>query len=87
MDTGDIVIHKPTGEKWVVAFVDGERLSWCGWPEGLAYTKDCVLLEHARPEERLTLLHQLATMDGLDSRKTYAKNRLARAEEILPREY
>ena len=34
IDTGDTVKHGPTGETWVVAYVQGDRLAWCGWPEG-----------------------------------------------------
>lgn len=43
MRTGDHVLHKPSGETWVVAFVDGDDLAWCGWPNGLARTSDCEL--------------------------------------------
>lgn len=86
MDTGDVVLHKPTGERWVVAFVNDERLSWCGWPEGTALLSDCELLEPATPETRLALLRALATMNGSDSRKSYAIKRLEDAELILPKE-
>lgn len=87
MDTADIVLHKPTGERWVVAYVQGERLSWCGWPEGTALVADCELVTPARPDERLELLRRLAAMQGMDSRRTYAINRLQQAEAILPSIY
>jgi hypothetical protein len=76
VDTGDVVLHKPTGERWVVAFVSGENLSWLGWPEGFAKVSDCELLETAKPEVRQQLLERMAAMDGMDSRKTYARQRL-----------
>lgn len=43
MRAGDHVKHLPTGEEWVVAYVDGDDLAWCGWPDGLARVSDCVL--------------------------------------------
>lgn len=87
MDTGDIVLHRPTGERWIVAFVSGEYLSWCGWPEGVARVEDCELVKTATPEQRRSLLHQLAEMKGSDSRKTYAKHRLDTSEIVLPSIY
>jgi hypothetical protein len=33
---GDHVFHRPTGETWVVAYVSGDYLAWCGWPSGEA---------------------------------------------------
>lgn len=87
MDTGDVVYHKPTGETWLVAYVNGEYMSWCGWPEGQARVEDCELKKHATPEQRLKLLHDMAGMSGHDSRKTYAIHRLEEAESILSKEY
>ncbi len=87
MDTGDVVLHHPTGEKWVVAFVKGDRLAWCGWPEGTANVSDCELITPATPEERLSLLRQMAAMQGPDMRKTYALDRLEEAERSLPMLY
>jgi hypothetical protein len=56
IDTGDVVLHGPTQETWVVAFVRGEDLSWCGWPEGFAKLAACTLLTKATSETRLNLL-------------------------------
>lgn len=81
MDTGDVVLHKPTGEKWVVAYVSGENLCCVGWPESFAKVADCVLVRVATTEERRKLLESMASMQGdrtgYDSRKSYAKHRLA----------
>ena len=60
-DTGDVVRHGPTGEVWLVAYVDGQHLAWCGWPSGHALVSDCTLVKKATPEERIALLRQLAT--------------------------
>lgn len=77
IDTGDVVRHGPTGEKWTVACVRGDRLSWCGWPEGEAQLKDCTLVEKATPEARDKLLHEMAAMTESDHRGRYARRRLA----------
>ena len=76
IDTGDTVKHGPTGETWVVAYVQGDRLAWCGWPEGEARLSDCTLVESATDEERLKLLHQLADMPKEDARRRFARWRL-----------
>lgn len=60
IDTGDVVKHGPTGEEWLVAYVDGDYLAWCGWPSGLALVSDCTLARKATAEERIGLLRELA---------------------------
>ena len=76
IDTGDTVLHKPTGEEWLVAGVKGDRLMWCGWPQGTASLNDCDLVAKAMPEARDKLLREMAAMPGSDMRKTYAMQRL-----------
>ncbi len=87
MDTGDVILHKPTGERWVVAYVSGRHLFCCGWPLSAALVNDCELVHAATPEDRLRLLEQMASMSGSDSRKQYALQRLSDAEVILPKLY
>jgi hypothetical protein len=76
IDTGDTVLHKPSGETWTVAYVRGDHLSWCGWPEGIAILSDCELVKAASDDERMSLLQQMARMEGNDSRGRYARWRL-----------
>jgi hypothetical protein len=57
---GDIVQHGPTGERWVVAYVDGDRLGWCGWPEGEALISDCTLIKAANDVQHRERLEQVA---------------------------
>lgn len=76
IDTGDHVRHAPSGEEWVVAYVQGDRLAWCGWPEGEARLADCTPLSKATPEYRRKLLHDMAAMPGSDARQRYAEWRL-----------
>jgi hypothetical protein len=60
MRTGDTVFHKPTGEKWLVAYVDGDRLAWCGWPEGEARLSDCELVRACDDERHWELVNHIA---------------------------
>lgn len=60
IDTADHVLHGPTGEEWVVAYVIGDHLAWCGWPPGQAALADCTLTKKATDEEREKLLREMA---------------------------
>lgn len=57
----DVVLHKPTGEKWVVAGVhyDGRTLIPMGYPfPSIANTADCELLERhyeGKPQDENTI--------------------------------
>lgn len=61
---GDVVLHLPTGETWIVAAADhaADDLAWFGWPEGLARASDCVLVERAWPE---TSMHWHGMLSGM----------------------
>lgn len=74
IDTADHVRHAPTGEDWVVAYVEGRKLCACGWPESLAELSDCTLVKKATAAERDYLLREMARGEG--SRASYACNRL-----------
>lgn len=77
IDTGDHVHHAPSGEDWVVAYVKGDRLAWCGWPAGEGALSDCTLLKKATPESRDQLLRNMAGSMNADSARTqYARDRL-----------
>lgn len=77
--TGDTVLHKPSGETWVVAYVRPETndLAWCGWPSGLARLSDCELVESCTPDESKDLLAQMAAMPEPDHRREYARQEQA----------
>lgn len=80
IDTGDTVLHGPSGEEWVVAHVDGDRLAWCGWPPGEVPLADCTLVKKAEPSYREKLLLDLANLQlepgAYDRRKRVAELRL-----------
>jgi hypothetical protein len=73
--TGDHVLHKPSGETWLVAMVEGEHLTCCGWPESVARVSDCKVVKVATADERLKLLQNMARSSG--RRAAYAQRALA----------
>ena len=81
IDTADHVYHAPSGEAWVVAYVRGDRLAWCGWPEGEAALADCTLVKKAAPAERDKLLREMATSNMNDARAVTARRRIAAMAE------
>jgi len=84
IDTADHVHHAPSGETWVVAYVSGAWLSWCGWPCGEAALADCTLTKKADAKARDELLAEMSTMS--DPRGDYARHRLADQRQHCPHE-
>ena len=82
IDTADVVLHKPSGEMWIVAYADYEndRIAWCGWPDGTALLSDCELIESADDAQRRLRLRDMAKSTG--HRAEYARKRLAAAAII-----
>ena len=85
MRSGDVVRHRPSGEKWVVAYVEGDWLAWCGWPPGEAKVSDCDLLEACSDEEHKESLRQWAglshRMEGGDRRAAVCCRQLFALEQ------
>lgn len=75
IDTADAVLHQPTGEVLLVAYADDTYLRWCGWPPVSALLEDCSLVRKATPDQRKSLLCQLAGSSDGDLRR-YARERL-----------
>jgi hypothetical protein len=73
---GDIVHHEPSGEDWVVAYLDGENIAWCGWPAGEARAADCWLKKSCTDEEHINRLREIAKSDG--KRASMARRELDR---------
>jgi hypothetical protein len=48
---GDHVFHRPTGETWIVEYVKGDYLAWCGFPRGEARVADCTLVKACSDDE------------------------------------
>lgn len=79
MRAGDHVHHRPSGEDWVVAYVNGDRLCACGWPETLARVSDCELIKKCSNKEHREVLSDMITAGG--SRGAYAKHALRQLNE------
>lgn len=74
MRSGDTVLHRPSGEKWSVAFVDADELVPRGWPLSYAKLSDCELLKSCDDETHAVVLRDLAVMsDQSDPRCRYAR--------------
>lgn len=77
MRTGDTVLHRPSGEKWSVAYVDGDELVPRGWPLSYAKTTDCDLVASCDDETHDTVMRDMAIMnDQNDPRCRYARHYL-----------
>lgn len=60
IDTGDWVLHKESGETWIVARVEGDKLAWLGYPSGWLPLSDFELRRKASDEVRNRDLAELA---------------------------
>ena len=78
---GDHVLHRPSGETWVLAYVDGDHLAWCGWPAGEAKISDCELVRRATDDEHTRLLRDLAK--GEDKRASRARSAISQPERKI----
>ena len=56
---GDVVLHKPSGEEWLVAWAEGNDIAWCGWPNGLARVSDCEITKKATDAEHLKIVRDV----------------------------
>lgn len=78
MKTGDTVLHKPTGERWIVAVCNSKEVIPCGWPLTLADPNDCELVKSCSVDEELTLLDDMRKItDASDPRRLHAEYRAA----------
>ena len=69
---GDIVRHRPTCEEWTVAYVDGEHLASCGWPDGEVRVADCDLVAKCTDQKHLEMLRQIAASGGKRAQRASA---------------
>lgn len=76
--TGDVVLHRPSGEQWLVAYAEDGYVCCCGWPESLARIEDCERVQACSDEENEKLLREIASKPGADSRRSYAVRELER---------
>ena len=83
MRAGDTVLHRPSGEFWIVAYVDGEYMSWCGWPEGEARTADCKVITPASDPVHRSWLERIADSAVGGKRQRMAQRALDALNEAV----
>ena len=66
---GDVVLHVPSGEKWLVARADDNHVWPIGWPCCRADIKDCELIMKATDEERAIFSDELRGLPQGDPRR------------------
>ena len=66
---GDVVLHVPSGEKWLVARADDNHVWPGGWPCCRADIKDCELIRKATDEERAIFSDELRRLPQGDPRR------------------
>jgi hypothetical protein len=82
IDIGDIVKHRPTGEKWLVALVDDKDIYYCGYPfGGFGSLEDCELIKKATKLEREKVIRDLCNCRG-SQRPVFAARKTAANEGI-----
>lgn len=91
IDAADVVLHRPSGESWIVAAVVREEgtLSPCGYPPTYVKLADCDLLQKASESERDRMLTKwICRTHRNDVRHEMAKSRRVevRRESIPPME-
>lgn len=80
---GDAVLHKPSGETWLVAAPspDGMRLICCGWPESMAEVSECEVTRVATDAEAVELAGQVVKQCAGQCRASWAREWL-KAREV-----
>lgn len=77
---GDHVLHRPSGEKWVLACdEDHGEIICCGWPETFAKASVCERIKAATDKERLSTLRDVARITD-QRRGSLARVQLAAME-------
>ena len=61
---GDVVFHRPSGEEWMVAAVDGKFFYAAGWPETLALVSDVGPVRAASDAEHVRMVGHVRASAG-----------------------
>lgn len=68
---GDAVLHRPSGERWLVAAVNDQGDLYCaGWPCTRAEVADCDLVEATSEERHLEMVFACARIRDSDPRRS-----------------
>ena len=74
MRTGDIVLHQPSSEEWVVAWADHQSgyMAPCGWPTCQARISDCTIVGAATDDASDKLIDELSRSGRTDAHRAAA---------------
>lgn len=50
IERGDTVLHRPSGEEWLILRADENYVEPAGWPRSRAFATDCTIISKATPE-------------------------------------
>jgi hypothetical protein len=83
---GDRVLHRPSGEGWLVAFADAEHddIAWAGWPDGRARLSDCDVTYRCSDAEHRQAVLMWAKSKGGDNRRAAVMQRYGAAIQESP---
>jgi len=87
MRSGDVVLHRPSGENWLLAYGNDDsgrdEVAPCGWPLGIVRPSDCELLDAASDEKHVETLLLCARMRP--NERGWTDLRTSMARDILTR--
>lgn len=86
---GDAVLHRPSGERWLVAAVTHEGSVFCaGWPCTWANIADCDLIEATSDERHIEMVFACARIGESDPRRSLSLQHctlmMGRGERVPP---
>jgi hypothetical protein len=86
---GDAVLHRPSGERWLVAAVNDQGDLYCaGWPCTRASIEDCDLVEATSDERHFEMVFACARIRESDPRRSYSLQlctlMMGRGERVPP---
>ncbi len=85
MRTGDIVLHRPSGEEWLVAWADHQSgyMAPCGWPTCQAKIADCTIVREADDNDSDKLVDELSRSGRSDAHRAAAIRSLKGGRDAL----
>lgn len=81
--TGDIVLHHPSGEEWVVAWADHQSgyMAPCGWPTCQAKIEDCAIIKAVDDAASDKMVDELSRSGRTDAHRANAIRALAKEKQ------
>lgn len=80
---GDVVFHRPSGERWIVAWAEGDDLAWTGWPNGVARLSDCDVVRRCTDAQHVKAVEMWLRPGQHDSRSARVRRLYGATQEGL----